>query len=143
MKKAPGPSERTMSLMTVKPETFWQKLAFWIRVLTTSRGAATVIDETAPAMDAMKSEEGDQHISCVIHRHRRVLTLGPGSLRVVVQVEEPLLGGSRSTEELWWLADCLRVRHNLAKANSQQTIRERYGPWSSPIHGKGIQDPPQ
>jgi hypothetical protein len=40
--------------MTVKPGTFCSKFAFWIRVLTVSRGAAIVIDATAPAIDAMK-----------------------------------------------------------------------------------------
>lgn len=34
--------------------TLDSKLAFWMRVFTTSSGAATVILATAPAMDAMK-----------------------------------------------------------------------------------------
>jgi hypothetical protein len=40
--------------MTVTPETLCSKLAFCIRVLTVSSGAATVIEATAPAMDAIK-----------------------------------------------------------------------------------------
>ncbi|OWT40967.1 hypothetical protein C362_01181 [Cryptococcus neoformans Bt1] len=39
----------------VAPPTLDPKLAFWIRVLTTSRGAATVMEATAPAMEATKS----------------------------------------------------------------------------------------
>jgi hypothetical protein len=51
-----NPSWRTISRMMVAPETSLWKCAFWIRVLTTSSGAATVMDATAPAMDATKSE---------------------------------------------------------------------------------------
>lgn len=40
--------------MTVTPLTLCSKLAFWIRVLTTSNGAATVMEVTAPAMEAIK-----------------------------------------------------------------------------------------
>jgi hypothetical protein len=54
LKKAVGPSCLIRSLMTVIPGTLCSKFAFWIRVLTVSRGAATVIEATAPAMDAMK-----------------------------------------------------------------------------------------
>ena len=54
LKKAVGPSFLIRSLMTVTPCTLRSKLAFWIRVLTVSRGAATVIEATAPAMEAMK-----------------------------------------------------------------------------------------
>jgi F0F1-type ATP synthase epsilon subunit len=42
--------------MIVTPETSLWKWAFWIRVLTTSSGAATVMEATAPAMDATKSD---------------------------------------------------------------------------------------
>jgi hypothetical protein len=38
----------------VKPLTLCSKLAFWIRVLTTSNGAATVMEATAPDTEAMK-----------------------------------------------------------------------------------------
>ncbi len=54
LKKAEGPSCLMRSFTTVKPETLRSKLAFCIRVLTVSRGAATVIDATAPAIEAMK-----------------------------------------------------------------------------------------
>jgi len=40
--------------MTFAPETLFSKFAFCMRVFTTSRGAATVIDATAPAIDATK-----------------------------------------------------------------------------------------
>lgn len=55
LKNELAPSVLSISLMTATPETLVLKLAFWIRVLTTSRGAATVIDATAPATDATKS----------------------------------------------------------------------------------------
>lgn len=58
LKKAPIPSVLIISLMIAAPPTFELKLAFWIRVLTTSRGAATVMDATAPATDATKSGFG-------------------------------------------------------------------------------------
>jgi hypothetical protein len=54
LKNAPAPSFFTSSRTTVKPGTLLSKLAFWMRVLTTSSGAATVMDATAPAMEAMK-----------------------------------------------------------------------------------------
>ena len=54
LKSAAGPSLRTRSRMTVTPETLCSKLAFWMRVLTVSRGAATVMDATAPATEATK-----------------------------------------------------------------------------------------
>ena len=56
LKNEPMPSCLIISLMMVTPPTCELKLAFWIRVLTTSRGAATVMDATAPAMEATKSE---------------------------------------------------------------------------------------
>lgn len=57
LKKAPTPSCLIMSLIMVAPPTLDPKLAFWIRVLTTSRGAATVMEATAPAIEATKSEQ--------------------------------------------------------------------------------------
>ena len=54
LNSADAPSSLRRSLMTVTPETLFSKLAFWIRVLMGSRGAATVMDATAPAMDATK-----------------------------------------------------------------------------------------
>ena len=54
MKSAPAPSFLTSSLTTVIPETLCSKLAFWMRVLTVSSGAATVMDATAPATEARK-----------------------------------------------------------------------------------------
>lgn len=48
------PSLRSISLTTVTPRTLVSKLAFWILVLTVSKGAATVIDATAPATEAIK-----------------------------------------------------------------------------------------
>ena len=44
--------------MIVIPLTFVPKFEFCIRVFTTSSGAATVIEATAPAMEATKS--GDE-----------------------------------------------------------------------------------
>lgn len=55
LKKAPIPSVLTISRIMVIPPTCELKLAFWIRVLTTSNGEATVIEATAPAMEATKS----------------------------------------------------------------------------------------
>lgn len=49
------PSLATISRIMAAPPTLEPKLAFWIRVLTTSRGAATVIEATAPAIEATKS----------------------------------------------------------------------------------------
>lgn len=57
LKKAPTPSCLIMSLIMVAPPTLDPKLAFWIRVLTTSRGAATVMEATAPAIEATKSKQ--------------------------------------------------------------------------------------
>jgi hypothetical protein len=37
-----------------KPDSLASKLRFWIRVLTTSRGAETMSEAEAPAMDATK-----------------------------------------------------------------------------------------
>jgi len=54
LKKAVGPSCLMSSFTTVIPCTFLSKFAFCIRVFTVSRGAATVIEATAPAIDAMK-----------------------------------------------------------------------------------------
>lgn len=54
LKSAVIPSFFIRSLITTEPDTLCSKLAFCIRVLTVSRGAATVIDATAPAMEAMK-----------------------------------------------------------------------------------------
>lgn len=42
------------SRTTATPLTLFSKFAFWMRVLTVSSGAATVMDATAPAMDATK-----------------------------------------------------------------------------------------
>lgn len=55
LKNAPTPSVLTISLMMVIPPTCELKLAFWIRVLTTSNGEATVMEATAPAIEATKS----------------------------------------------------------------------------------------
>lgn len=55
LKNAPTPSCLTISRMMVIPPTCELKLAFWIRVLTTSNGEATVMEATAPAMEATKS----------------------------------------------------------------------------------------
>ena len=54
MKSAVGPSFLIRSFTTVMPLTFVSKLAFWMRVLTVSSGAATVMDATAPATEATK-----------------------------------------------------------------------------------------
>jgi hypothetical protein len=54
LKKAVGPSCFKRSFTTTTPETFRSKLAFWIRVLTVSNGAAIVIEATAPAIEAIK-----------------------------------------------------------------------------------------
>jgi hypothetical protein len=55
LKNDPTPSCLIISLMMVMPPTCELKLAFWIRVLTTSSGAATVMEATAPPIDATKS----------------------------------------------------------------------------------------
>lgn len=54
LKNAVGPSFFIRSFTTVSPGTLCSKFAFWIRVLTVSRGAATVMEATAPATDAIK-----------------------------------------------------------------------------------------
>lgn len=97
LKNDPGPSVRTISLIIAQPERLLLKLAFWIRVLTTSRGAATVIEATAPAIEATKSAVSESH-----HCHVSILplTLSPGGLGVVLNVEEVLLGQGGTTEEL-------------------------------------------
>jgi hypothetical protein len=55
LKKAPTPSVLTISLIIAIPPTLLLKLAFCILVLTTSRGEATVMDATAPAIEPTKS----------------------------------------------------------------------------------------
>lgn len=54
LKRALGPSFLTRSLSTCMPPTLFSKLAFWILVLIVSRGAATVMEATAPAIEAIK-----------------------------------------------------------------------------------------
>ena len=54
LNRAAGPSCLIRSLTTVTPESLVSKFWFWMRVLTVSRGAAMVIDATAPATDAIK-----------------------------------------------------------------------------------------
>ena len=54
MNNAVGPSFFKRSLTTVTPLTLLSKLAFWIRVLIVSRGAATDMEATAPATEATK-----------------------------------------------------------------------------------------
>jgi hypothetical protein len=54
LKNAVGPSFFNRSLITTTPGTLCSKLAFWIRVLMVSRGAAMVMEATAPATDAIK-----------------------------------------------------------------------------------------
>jgi len=54
LKKAVEPSFLRSSLITVTPCTLRSKFAFCIRVFTVSSGAATVIEATAPATEAMK-----------------------------------------------------------------------------------------
>jgi len=54
LKKADAPSFLMRSFTTVIPWTLRSKFAFWIRVLTVSSGAATVMEATAPAIEAMK-----------------------------------------------------------------------------------------
>ena len=58
LKKDRTPSVRSISLMMALPPTVELKLAFCIRVLTTSRGEATAIEATAPVIDATKSKDG-------------------------------------------------------------------------------------
>jgi hypothetical protein len=54
LKSAMGPSSRSKSRTIVTPRVFCSKFAFWMRVLIVSRGAATVIDATAPATEATR-----------------------------------------------------------------------------------------
>jgi len=54
LNRAIEPSCLIRSLTTVTPESLVSKFWFWMRVLIVSRGAATVIDATAPATDAIK-----------------------------------------------------------------------------------------
>lgn len=54
MNRAAAPSCLIRSLTTATPESLVSKFWFWMRVLTVSKGAATVIDATAPATDAIK-----------------------------------------------------------------------------------------
>ena len=54
LKNAVKPSCLIMSRIIVTPPTLDSKLAFWIRVLTTSSGAATVILAMLPAILATK-----------------------------------------------------------------------------------------
>ena len=54
LKKAEKPSFLIMSRMIATPPTFDSKFAFWMRVLTTSSGAATVILAMLPLMLATK-----------------------------------------------------------------------------------------
>lgn len=54
LNNALAPSSFNISEMTFTPLTFVSKFAFWILVFTVSRGAATVIEATAPATEATK-----------------------------------------------------------------------------------------
>lgn len=54
LKNAPNPSCLIISFIIVTPPVFVSKFAFWIRVLTTSKGAETVIEATAPPILATK-----------------------------------------------------------------------------------------
>lgn len=54
LKNALGPSSLKRFFTIVTPPTLLSKLAFCIRVLIVSRGAATVMEATAPAMEATK-----------------------------------------------------------------------------------------
>jgi hypothetical protein len=92
LKKLPTPSCLTMLRMMDMPPSLLSKLAFCIRVLTTSRGAATVMEATAPAMDATKS--ASQHTPVMLR------TLAPCGRGVIRDFEEVLLGCSGSTEKL-------------------------------------------
>ncbi|OWZ34351.1 hypothetical protein C347_01735 [Cryptococcus neoformans AD2-60a] len=87
----------------VAPPTLDPKLAFWIRVLTTSRGAATVMEATAPAMEATKSIQVFPFFSFIQHEIALRLTLSPGGRRVVGKLEQELFGHGRPTEQLPYL----------------------------------------
>lgn len=54
LKNAVGPSCLAMLLIILNPDCASSKLRFWIRVLTTSRGAETIREAEAPAMEATK-----------------------------------------------------------------------------------------
>lgn len=54
MKKEVRPSFLAMFATMRKPDSLASKLRFWIRVLTTSRGAETMREADAPAMEATK-----------------------------------------------------------------------------------------
>ena len=54
MNSADTPSSRKRVFTTVTPDVFVSKLAFCVRVFTTSNGAETVIDAMAPETDATK-----------------------------------------------------------------------------------------
>jgi len=54
LKNEVKPSCLAMLEMMRKPDSLASKLRFWIRVLTTSRGAETMSEAEAPAMDATK-----------------------------------------------------------------------------------------
>jgi hypothetical protein len=54
LKKLPKPSLRAMLDRMRKPLSGLSKFLFWIRVLMTSRGAETIREAEAPAMEAMK-----------------------------------------------------------------------------------------
>ena len=54
LKNDVGPSFLIMLLMILNPDSGLSKFRFWIRVLTTSRGAETRRDADAPAIEEMK-----------------------------------------------------------------------------------------
>ena len=54
LKKADGPSFFIILAIILTPLSGLSKLRFWILVLTTSRGAETIREAEAPAMEAMK-----------------------------------------------------------------------------------------
>lgn len=54
MKKAVIPSFLAMLLTIRNPDSGFSKFRFWMRVLITSRGAETMRDALAPAIEAMK-----------------------------------------------------------------------------------------
>lgn len=54
LKKAVMPSFLAMLEMMRRPDSLASKFWFWMRVLTTSRGADTIKEAEAPAIEAMK-----------------------------------------------------------------------------------------
>ena len=54
LKKEVRPSFLAMFETIRKPDSFASKLRFWMRVLTTSRGADTTREADAPAIEATK-----------------------------------------------------------------------------------------